>query len=119
MATKKPAARADQSRHSKALRSLREALGLNEDNWQAFLKYARQGFAEYEQANWLDPKSSLHLRDVPSEWFGALEPLGNVALRVLTESDADLRTPVADASCKSASPSPAVTAARRGSAWRG
>lgn len=46
MAKKKSAARADQPRPSKALRALREALGLDEEDWQAFLWHARHGFAD-------------------------------------------------------------------------
>jgi hypothetical protein len=95
MARKKSAARADQPRPSKALRALREALGLDEADWQAFLRHARHGFADYEQANWIGPKSTLRLRDVPAEWFEDPEALGYVAVRVLTEGEAELLTPVA------------------------
>ena len=48
MARKKPAARADQPRPSKAVRALRDALGLDEEDWQAYLRHALHGFAEYE-----------------------------------------------------------------------
>jgi hypothetical protein len=95
MARKKSAAGADQPRPSKALRALREALGLDEEDWQAFLGHARHGFADYEQANWIGPKSTLRLRDVPAEWFEDPEALGYVAVRVLTEGEAELLTPVA------------------------
>ena len=95
MARKKSAARADQPRPSKALRALREALRLDEGDWQAFLWHARHGFADYEQANWMVPKSTFRLRDVPAEWFEDPEALGYVAVRVLTEGEADLITPVA------------------------
>ncbi len=94
MARKKSTARADQPRPSKALRALREALGLDEEDWQAFLGHARHGFADYEQANWIGPKSTLRLRDVPAEWFEDPEALGYVAVRVLTEGEAELLTPV-------------------------
>jgi hypothetical protein len=95
MARKKSAARADQPRPSKVLRALREALGLDGEDWQAYLWHARHGFADYEQANWMAPKSTLRLRDVPAEWFEDPEALGYVAVRVFTEGEADLVTPVA------------------------
>ena len=95
MARKKSTARADQPRPSKALRALREALGLDEEAWQAFLWHARHGFADYEHAHWMGPTSTLRLRDVPAAWFEDPEALGYVAVRVLTEGEADLRTPVA------------------------
>jgi hypothetical protein len=95
MGRKKSAPRADQPRPSKALRALRDALGLDEDNWQAYLRHALRGFAEYEQAMWIDPEIRLRLRDVPAEWFEDPEALGYVAVRVLTHGKARLRTPVA------------------------
>jgi hypothetical protein len=95
MARKKPTSRADQPRPSKALRALRDALGLDEEDWQAYLRHALHGFAEYERAMWIDPKLRLRLRDVPAEWFEDPEALGYVAVRVLTKGKASLRTPVA------------------------
>src|SRR5947209_6649784 len=66
MARPKPSVpRADQPRPSRALRALREALGLDEADWQAFLWHARVGFADYEQAHRIDPGTTLRLRDVP------------------------------------------------------
>jgi hypothetical protein len=95
MAKKKSVAPADQPRPSKALRALREALGLNGADWQVYLRHARHGLADYEQVNWRVPKPTLRLRDVPAEWFGDPEALGYVAVRVFTEGEADLVTPVA------------------------
>jgi hypothetical protein len=95
MARKKSAAHADQPRPSKALTMLRDALGLDEDGWQAYLRHALHGFAEYEQAMWIDPEVRLHLRDVPDEWFEDPEALGYVAVRVLIEGEASLKTAVA------------------------
>src|SRR4051794_13415279 len=95
MARKKSAAGADQPRPSKALRALRDALGLDEEDWQAYLRLALRGFAEYEHARWIGPETRLHLRDVPAQWFEDPEALGYVAVRVLTEGEASLRTPVA------------------------
>jgi hypothetical protein len=95
MARKKSTARADQPRPSKALRALREALGLDGKDWQAFLWHARHGFADYEHAHRMGPASTLRLRDVPAAWFEDPEALGYVAVRVLTEGEAGLRTPVA------------------------
>ncbi|MBV8676929.1 MAG: hypothetical protein JO355_07140 [Planctomycetaceae bacterium] len=95
MARKKSAAWADQPRPSRALRALREAFGLDDEDWQAFLRHARQGFADYEQVHWMAPKSTLRLRDVPAEWFEDPEALGYVAVRVLTEGETGLLTPVA------------------------
>ena len=95
MARKKSVARADLPRPSRALHALREALGLDEEDWQAFLWHARHGFADYEQANWMAPSSQLRLRDVPAEWLEDPEALGYVAVRVLTEGRAELVAPVA------------------------
>jgi hypothetical protein len=95
MARRKSAARADQPRPSKALRKLRDSLGLDEGNWQAYLKHALHAFAEYEQRHWIDPETRLQLRDVPDEWFKDPEALGHVAVRVLTKGEASLKTPVA------------------------
>lgn len=95
MAKKRLPAPADQPRPSHALRALREALGLKGVDWQAYLRHARHGFADYEQANWMGPKSTLRLRDVPAGWFEDRETLGYVTMRVLTEGEADLITPVA------------------------
>jgi hypothetical protein len=106
MARKKSTARADQPRPSKALRALREALGLDEKGWQAFLWHARHGFADYEHAHWMGPTSTLRLRDVPAEWFNDPEALGYVAVRVLTEGAADLLTPVARHLLRSCLPEP-------------
>lgn len=94
MAKKKSPAGADQPRSSKALRALREALGLDEEGWQAYLWHARHGLADYEQANFRDPKSTLQLRDVPAGWFSDPEALGYVVLRILTEGEANLIAPV-------------------------
>ena len=94
MAKKKSPAGADQPRPSKALRALREDLGLEEEGWQAYLRHARHGLADYEQANFRDPKSTLQLRDVPAGWFSDPEALGYVVVRVLTEGEADLIAPV-------------------------
>ena len=95
MARKRPAARADQPRPSKAVRALREALGLDEADWQAFLWHARDGFADLEQADCMAPETTLRLCDVPDDWFEDPEALGYVAVRVLNEGKATLATPVA------------------------
>jgi hypothetical protein len=95
MARKKSAATADQPRPSRALRALRENLGLDEKDWQAYLKHALHSFAEYEQRHWIDPEIRLQLRDVPDEWFKDPDALGYVAIRVLTKGGASLKTPVA------------------------
>ena len=95
MARKRPAARADQPRPSRAVRTLREALGLNEADWQAFLWHAREGFADFEQAGCMAPETTLQLRDVPDDWFEDPEALGYIAVRVLDEGKATLATPVA------------------------
>ncbi len=73
---------------------LREDLGLEEEGWQAYLRHAGHGLADYEQANFRDPKSTLQLRDVPAGWFSDPEALGYVVVRVLTEGEADLIAPV-------------------------
>jgi hypothetical protein len=95
MAKKKPVASADQPRPSPALRALREALGLREVAWQEYLRHARHGFADFEQAHRMAPQSTLRLREVPASWFEDPAALGYVTLRVLSEAEADLATPVA------------------------
>ena len=94
MARKKSPAGTDQPRPSRAVRALREALGLDEGGWQAYLRHARHGFADYEQANWINPRTTLQLRDVPEKWFSDPEALGYVVVRVLTEGEANLIAPV-------------------------
>jgi hypothetical protein len=94
MAKKKPAP-ADQPRPSRAVSTLREALGLEEADWQAYLRHARDGFADYERDNWRRPKSTLRLQDVPAKWFEDAEALGYVTIRVLTEGETDLVAPAA------------------------
>jgi hypothetical protein len=95
MTRKKTVTPSDQPRPSKALAALRRALGLNQADWQEYLRHARHGFADYEQATWLGPKSTLRLRDVPTEWFEVPEALGYVAVRVLNKGVVDIATPVA------------------------
>jgi hypothetical protein len=94
MAKKKPAP-TDQPRPSQAVRALREALGLKEADWQAYVRHARDGFADYERDNWRHPKSTLRLQDVPAKWFEDPEALGYVTIRVLTEGETNLVAPVA------------------------
>jgi hypothetical protein len=95
MAKKKSAARADQPRPSQVVRALREALGLDESGWQAFLWHARDGFADFEQADGMVPATTLRLCDVHDDWFEDPEALGYVTVRVLNEGKATLATPVA------------------------
>lgn len=91
----KSSARGRQPRQPQALRQLQKALGLEEESWQAFLRHARNGFADYEQANWTGPASPLDLEDVPASWFQEPQAIGHVMLRVLTEGEPQLATPVA------------------------
>ena len=66
------------------------------------------------------PETTLRLCDVPDDWFEDPEALGYVAVRVLTEGKATLATPVARSLLAGLrSRSPAASAVRRGSAWRG
>ena len=87
--------RSREPRPSKALRRLRDAIGLIPPDWEMFLPHLRRGFADYERATWLDYDEPLELRDVPAEWFQDPEPLGYVTLRVLCEGKAALAAPVA------------------------
>ena len=48
---------------------LREALGLDDEDWQSFLWHARHGLADFEQANLRRPDTVLRLHDVPASWF--------------------------------------------------
>ena len=95
MARKRSTARADQPRPSQAVRLLRDALGLDEVDWQVFLWHARDGFADFEQAHSTVPVTTLRLRDIPDDWFADLEALGYIVMRVLHEGEAALATPVA------------------------
>lgn len=95
MARKRPTVRADQPRPSRTVRALREALGLDEPGWQAFLWHARHGFVDFEKAERMDPETTLQLCEVPDEWFEDPDALGFVTLRVLKEGAAALATPVA------------------------
>jgi len=106
MARKRPTARADQPRPSRAVRALREALGLDEPGWQAFLWHARHGFADFEQADGMGPGTTLRLCDVPDDWFEDPEALGFVAVRVLNEGEAALATPVASHFLRVCDPEP-------------
>jgi hypothetical protein len=95
MAIKKSSAWPDQPRPSKALSALRGALELDDEAWQSYLWHARRGFADFEKATRTGRHSPLQLRDVPPSWFEDPDALGYVAIRVLTEGEADLATPVA------------------------
>ena len=68
---------------------------MDEAGWQEFLRHARDGFADLEQADCVAPETSLRLRDVPDDWFEDPEALGFVAVRVLNEGKATLAAPVA------------------------
>jgi len=92
---RKPPARRDRPRPSRALDKLREALRLDDEDWQSFLWHARRGFADFEQASVRDPDTVLRLRDVPASWFENQDAIGYVALRVFKEGAASLGIPVA------------------------
>src|SRR5438876_1169772 len=92
---KQSVGRAGQPRDLKVVRDLRSALGLNDADWHAFLWHARNGFADYERENWMDPDEALRLEYVPAAWFRNPEALGYVAVRVLKEGKANLAVPVA------------------------
>ncbi len=92
---KKRTTRADQPRDSRAVRELKEDLGLGEDDWQAFLRHARDGFADYEEASFSESDEPIRLRDAPDEWFEDPTRLGYVTLRVLKEGNPDLASRVA------------------------
>jgi hypothetical protein len=95
--SKKPVASNDRLRPSKAARQLREALGLDEDDWQSFSRHARGGFADYEKANLMDEEDDppLRLRDVPDEWLQDPEAIGYIFLRVVKQGKKTLAAPVA------------------------
>jgi hypothetical protein len=93
---KKPPARKDQPRPSAALSRLREALRLDDEDWQSYLWHARRGFSDFERANLGDSGSVLRLRDVPASWFENRNAIGYVALRVFKEGAASLGLPVAE-----------------------
>ena len=92
---KKPPAQNDQPRPSAHLNTLRENLELDDEEWQIFLRHARDGFVDYERATSIDPEIGLRLRDVPKEWWGSPEHIGYVFLRVARRAKADLAVPLA------------------------
>ena len=91
----KSSSRSNQPRESKALHRLQDAMKLDPADWQAFLTHLRDGFADYERANWHDYDKPLELADAPKEWFQDPNPLGYVTLRVLRKAQASLALPVA------------------------
>jgi len=93
--SRKPPARKDQPRPSQALSTLREALGLDAEDWQSFLRHARRGFSDFEQATFRDPRGVLRLHDVPAGWFEDPDAIGYIFLRVFEEGTASLGIPVA------------------------
>ena len=82
-------------RPSKHLRRLQVGLGLDPEDWDAFLWHVRNGFADFERANWPEYGEPLDLPDVPPEWFSDAEALGYVTIRVLRDGKAALALPVA------------------------
>jgi hypothetical protein len=93
---KKPKGAADDFRPSKAVGLLREALGLDEDDWKSFLFHARIGLAEYEQATDFEPPDTpLRLRDVPGDWLEEPVAIGYVFLRVVAHGKKTVATSVA------------------------
>ena len=94
--SKKPKGReSDQPRNSRAVRELKEDLGVDETDWQEFLRHALDGFADYEEDRFYESDFRLRMRDAPAEWFESPEPLGFVTLRVLKEGKPDLAARVA------------------------
>jgi hypothetical protein len=92
---KKRTTRTDQPRDSRALRELKEDLGLDGADWQEFLQHALHGFADYEEDNFFESDIPLRLRNAPAEWFESPEPLGFVTLRVLKEGSPEVAARVA------------------------
>ncbi len=92
---KQSKAQVNQPRDSRAVRELKEDLGLDEADWQEFLRHALDGFADYEKASFFESDEPLRLRDAPDEWFEDPKPLGYVTLRVLKEGNPDLAARVA------------------------
>jgi hypothetical protein len=93
-ASKSPARR-DQPRPSEPLAVLRENLDLEDEDWEVFLRHARDGFVEYEKARSIYPDLSLRLQDVPDGWWEEPEPIGYVFLGVLQGENAELASRVA------------------------
>ena len=92
---KKPPPRLDQPRPSASVSRLRQALDFGDQDWQSFLWHARDGFADFERDNTIDPGSTLRLRDVPSAWFEDPEAIGYIAVRVFIEGEPPLAVPLA------------------------
>jgi hypothetical protein len=91
---KKSRASIDQPRRSAHLTVLRDNLGLNEQDWQRFLRHAHDGFVDYEKATSVAPDLGLRLRDVPEQWWGSPDHIGYVFLRVARRAEATLAVPV-------------------------
>ncbi len=87
---KKRTPRADHPRDSRALRELKEDLGLDGADWQEFLRLALAGFADYEEDHVFDSDIGLRLGNVPAVWFESPDPLGFVTLRVLKEGNPEI-----------------------------
>jgi hypothetical protein len=92
---KRLTARLDQPRPSEALAALRENLDLDDEEWQVFLRHARDGFVDYEKARSIYPDLRLRLQDMPEGWWEDPEPVGYVFLRVVQRADAELAARVA------------------------
>jgi hypothetical protein len=93
--TRKPAASIDQPHPSEQLDVLRENLDLDENEWQQFLRHARNGFVDYTKAAFIHQDTALRLRDVPDSWWEEPEPVGYIFMRVAQQADADLAARVA------------------------
>ncbi len=85
----------DQFRPSRFQKRLKEILDLGEDDWNAFLWHARNGFADFEKASDEEPDSPLRLKDVPPEWLDDPLAMGHVMLRVARDGKPELAAPVA------------------------
>ncbi|MGO9469925.1 MAG: hypothetical protein ACLQIB_35785 [Isosphaeraceae bacterium] len=92
---KRAKGRIDQLRPSRFQKRLKEILDLGEDDWNAFLWHARNGFADFEKASGEDPDSPLRLREVPPEWLDDPVAMGHVMVRVARDGKPELAAPVA------------------------
>jgi hypothetical protein len=70
-------------------------MGLESSLWQSLAWHVRNGFADFERANWPEYDKALDIEQAPAEWFQDPEALGYVTVRVIREGRAELATPAA------------------------
>jgi hypothetical protein len=70
-------------------------MGLESSLWRSLAWHVRNGFADFERANWPEYDRALGLERAPAEWFEDPEALGHVTVRVIRDGRIELATPAA------------------------